>query len=328
MKFTELKDSIKEGARPVYLLEGEDAYFRSKGEEMIKEAFLVTPEFNFSSFDGETLKGGELESLVSALKSYPFMAEKRLVKVTDFHPSEEEYKKYLQPLFEDFPPTALLIIVNPAGVGKKGADLKRKKGVTYVDCGKADPETVARWVYLTFKRAGITCPAACASDIAAFCLNDMARVSSEVQKLIDYKVSGEITRGDAEAIVYKDADYRIYEMTGAIARGDYTAYCVISNDLKSKKTDEIAIINGIFSYFRTLLSAAASNLPDGQYAKENGLNPYAVKKNREQAAAIGEDNLKYYIELLYGALSDVKSGVLTPPSALAKCESAIFFGRK
>ena len=53
MKYTELKSSIKEGAKPVYLLEGDDAYFRMKGEEQIKEAFLDMPELNFTAFDGE-----------------------------------------------------------------------------------------------------------------------------------------------------------------------------------------------------------------------------------------------------------------------------------
>ena len=40
MEYTELKQSIAEGAKPVYLLEGDDAYFRIKGEEQIKSAFL------------------------------------------------------------------------------------------------------------------------------------------------------------------------------------------------------------------------------------------------------------------------------------------------
>ena len=94
MKFTELKNDIKQGARQIYLLEGDDAYFRMKGEEQIKSAFLSMPELNFSSFDGESLKGGGIQELISAIESFPFMAEKRLVKVTEFHPSETEYEKY------------------------------------------------------------------------------------------------------------------------------------------------------------------------------------------------------------------------------------------
>ena len=326
MKFTELKDSIKEGAQAVYLLEGDDAYFRLKGEEQIKNAFLQMPELNYSAFDGESLKGSAINSLVSALKNYPFMAEKRVVKVTEFYPSESDFETYVKPLLEDFPPTALLIIVNSSAAGKKGVDLKRKKNVTLVDCGKAEPETVARWVYITFKRAGISCSVAASENLAAYCLYNMSRVAVEVQKLIDYKVSGEISHEEIDALVYKEADYRIYEMTNALSRRDFTKYCTVSNDLKNKNYDEISILNGLFSYFKNLLSAAASPLSDAQFAKENDMKEYSVKKNREQAAIIGEANLKKYVNTVYGALSDVKSGLITSAAALQKCENMIFFG--
>lgn len=326
MKFTELKDSIKEGAKQIYLLEGEDAYFRLKAEEMIKDAFLQMPELNYSTFEGENLKGSALNSLVAAVKNYPFMAEKRIVKVIDFYPSETEFDGYLKPLFDDFPQSSILLIVNYGG--KKGVELKRKKNVTFVDCGKAEPESVARWAYISFKRAGISCSSAACENLAAYCVFNMSRVAVEVQKLIDYKVSGELTMAEIDDLVYKDADYRIYEMTGAVARRDFTKYCTISVDLKSKGYDEISILNGLFSYFRTLLSAISSNLSDAQYARENGMKEYAVKKNREQAYMITENNLQNYVNLIYKSISDIKIGNVTPVSALQTCENALFFANK
>ncbi|MDE7306767.1 MAG: hypothetical protein K2N33_05190, partial [Clostridia bacterium] len=127
MKYTELKNDIKQGARSIYLLEGDDAYFRMKGEEMIKSAFMQMPELNFSAFDGATLKGGALTSLTSAIESYPFMSEKRVIKVTGLYPTESEYEAYLKKTFEKFPPTSVLIIVNSE---KRGVDLKRKQCIT------------------------------------------------------------------------------------------------------------------------------------------------------------------------------------------------------
>ena len=57
MKFIELKNDIAQGAHSIYLLEGDDAYFRLKGEDMIKSAFMQMPELNFTFLDGESLKG-------------------------------------------------------------------------------------------------------------------------------------------------------------------------------------------------------------------------------------------------------------------------------
>lgn len=326
MKFTELKNSLKEGALPVYLLQGEDAYFRLKGEELIKAQFLQLPELNYSVFEGEDLKGSAINSLVVSLKNYPFMAEKRIVKVSEFYPSESDFNAYLSPLLENFPPTAVLIIVNSDSNGKKGVDLKRKKNITFIDCGKAEPETVARWVYISFKNSGLKCSAAVSENLAAYCMYNMSRVAVEVQKLIDYKGCGEITEEDVDLLVYKEADYRIYEMTNAVARKDFTKYCIISNDFKSKNFDEISILNGLFSYFKNLLSSLVSPLSDARFAEEAGMKEYAVKKNREQAAMIGEDKLKIYVNYLYTSVSDVKNGFITPAAALQKCENTIFFG--
>lgn len=323
MKFTELKDSIKGGAQSVYLLQGDDAYFRMKGEQMIKDAFLRMPELNFAAFDGETLKGGGYTELVSALKNYPFMAEKRLVKVSEMYPSESEFQTYLQPLFDDFPPDSILIIVNSGG--KKGVDMKRKKIVAFVDCDKSDRETVARWIYATLKRAGIAAGVGICESIADWCLCDMARVSVETQKIIDYKVSGELTREEAETLIYKDAEYRLYELTNTVPRRDFSAFSVICAEIMKKGGDEMMIMNALFNYFRNLYTMATSDKSDKSLADMLKMKEYGVKKSREQARAIGVKKLTRYINCIYGCISDVKCGLMSPPAAYSYVKNEIFF---
>ena len=63
MKFTELKNFIAEGGDGIFLLQGEDDYFLSSGEHMLKAAFLRNPELNFASFDGDSLKGRAIQDL-------------------------------------------------------------------------------------------------------------------------------------------------------------------------------------------------------------------------------------------------------------------------
>ncbi len=323
MKFTELKNDIKEGARGIYLLEGDDAYFRMKGEEMIKSAFLQMPELNFSAFDGATLKGSALTSLTSALESYPFMSEKRVIKVAGLYPTESEYENYFKNTFENFPQTSLLIIVNAES--KKGVDLKRKRCVTYVDCNRADEETVTKWAYLTFKNAGIAASAEACCAIAKYCLCNMSRVALEVEKLIDYKGGGELTRAEVDELVYKDADYRIYEMTNAVARRDFDTFCTIERELTEKAGDETAVLSGLFSYFKNLFTILSSSESDANLSSLLKMKEYGVKKSREQARAIGSQTLDKYITCVYGALSKIKSGLTTPQSALQNVNAVLFF---
>ena len=43
MKFVLFKKSLEEGAAPVYLFDGEEEYFKERGEEMLKAKFLQEP---------------------------------------------------------------------------------------------------------------------------------------------------------------------------------------------------------------------------------------------------------------------------------------------
>lgn len=323
MKFIQLKDDLKEGARSIYLIEGDDAYFRSKAEEQIKSAFLTMPELNYSVFDGSQYRGAALGDIVSAAAAFPFMAGKRVIKVVELYPTESDYDKYLKEAFESFPPTTVLIIVNSQG--KKGVDLKRKKCVTYIDCNKADRETVAKWAYITMKRAGVSSSVEACEAVADYCLCDMARVSKEVEKLTEYGKGGMITKSDVDELVYKDADYRIYQMTGAVARRDMATFTEICNDLLTRGYDENAVIASLVNYFKNLLTSVTSGLSDKELAAALKMNDYALGKTKQQAKAIGKDRLIVFINNLYSLASQLKSGRITADGALETAIAHVFF---
>ena len=326
MKFTQLKDDLKECARSIYLIEGDDAYFRIKAEEQIKEKFLVMPELNFASFDGSLIKGSGLLQLVSAVTAYPFMAERRVVKVSDLAVTDAEYDKYLKPTFENFPDTTVLLIVNSQG--KKGVDLKRKKCVTYVDCNRADRDMVAKWVFVTLKRAGVSATAEACEAVADYCLCDMARVSRETEKLAEYCNGGAttaVTKREVDELVYKDADYRVYQMTGAIARKDYATFTEILTDLKTKGFDENFLIASLTNYFKTLLTVSEADISDKELMSQLKMTDYVLGKNRQQAKQIGRDSIIKYINSLYALSSQFKSGKITADGALESAVAHIFF---
>lgn len=324
MKFTELKNDIKEGARSIYLLEGDDAYFRMKAEEQIKAAFLEMPELNYVCFDGTQYKGAKLTEITAAIESYPFMSPKRIVKITDFYPAAADYERYLQNTFEQMPESSVLLIVNT--LSGKGVDLKKKKCVHFVDCDRADAETVTKWAYLTLKRAGIAAPVEACEAIAAYCLCDMSRVSVEVNKLISYGGErGTIGKSDVDDLVYKDADYRFYELTNALARKNYSLFTEIMVDLTSKGTDRNTVLSSLFSYFKTLLVVHSSDQSDKRLAEILNTREFVVKRNREQARSFGEKRLKAAVNGLYELLAESKNGGLTPEGALGCAVARLFF---
>ncbi len=331
MKYVDFKKFTDEnGARPIYLFEGEEVYFREKGEAQLKSRFLQDATLDFVSFEGNTLKGEKIKSLVDAVNSFPFLSEKRMVKVSEFYPTEKEYESYLKPLFENPPTDGILMIFN-GGKGKTGsAPLAKKPNVTYVDCGRSDEETIKKWIYLTCKRAGVYADGITCGKLASYCVFDMSRIAMETEKLLGYCTSmgeSKLTDETVDALVYPDSEYKKYELANALARKNYSAFMKILKDLSTRGYNETELLSSLVSYFKGLYDVALCRGKDSEVATALGLKEYAVKKNREQAAKFTKEELLSYYEAVYGAISGIKCGELTPQAAIKAVTAKLFFAK-
>ncbi len=329
MKYVDFKKFTDEnGACPIYLFEGEEVYFREKGEALLRARFLQEPTLDYSSFDGASLKGDKIKNLVDAVNSFPFVSEKRVVKVSEFYPLDKDYDSYLKPLFENPPAAGMLLIFNSAK-GKSGtAVLAKKPNVTFVDCSRSDEETIKRWIYLTCKRAGVYADGITCGKLASYCVFDMSRIAMETEKLLGYCIATgqeRLTDEIVDALVYPDTEYKKYELANALARKNYSAFMRILKDLLSHGYNETELLTSLASYFKTLYEVALCRGSDGEIASALGLKEYAVKKNREQAAKFKKEQLLEYYNAVYGAISALKCGELTPSAALKAITAKLFF---
>ena len=320
MKYVDFRKFTDEnGACPIYLFEGDDGYFREKGEELLKSKFLGEPTLDYVAFDGASLKGDKLKALVDAWQSYPFIGPKRFVKVTDFFPTQKDFDNYLKKYFEAPPKDGLLFICNSAK-GKAGtAAIAKEKNVTVVDCNRSDEETVKKWIHLTCKRAGVFIDGLTCGLLAAYCLCDMSRVSKETEKLLTICTALGQTRITDELVtenVYPDAEYKIYQLASAILAKNYAEYVKILNDLSSKNFDAVSLLSSLASSFKTLYDVTTTKGTDKEVATALSLNEYAVKKNRTLAAKMSKEDVLQRYRDLYETISQIKSGEITPQSAL------------
>ena len=332
MKYVDLKKFTDEnGAQPIYLFEGEEGYFREKGEELLKSRFLQEASLDYVSFDGSDLKGDKLKTLVDALSCFPFISQKRFVRVTEFYPTEKEFDAYLKPIFETPITSGLLLIIN-TGKGKTGtAALAKKPNVTYVDCARSDEETIKRWISITCKRAGVYADGITCGKIASYCVNDMSRISKETEKLIAYCTAqglDKLTDSIVDGLVYPDSDYKIYELANALARKNYSEYMKIVKDLSTRGFNEAALLSALVSYFKGLYETSLCKGSDKEVATALGIKEYAARKNREQAAKFSKQALLETYQAVYEAVSGIKGGMLTPAGALKMATMRLFFGNE
>lgn len=325
MKFVELNNSLREGIASVYLIEGEEGYFRDHAVKSIRTACnLSQPLLNDVRFEGETLKGEALVSFRDGLYTLPFFDEKRLVRAYEFYPTEREWENVLAAYCEKPCPSTVLVIVNG---GKKGADLKKKKGVTYVDCSRSDEETLSRWLFTLMRREGLVPDADAAGLMVKYCALDAARMYMETKKLkLLLGEGGRVTRAVVEDEIAKDAEYKIYELTQAASRGNSTAFWEILGDLMAKGYDENSVLAALTNHFKTLTEISSMRGTDAEKGKILGRKPYAVQKDTELVRRLGAERVKGLYLALYELSCGVRSGRYAKADALSAAVAKIFFG--
>ncbi len=324
MKFLDFAKKIKEGIDPVYLVEGDEGYFRERVVDTLREQRITQPSLNDLRVEGDGLKGEKLVALCDTLSTLPFLSEYRMVRVYEFYPTEKDFE-ILKGYLEKPCPSTLLLIVNR---GKKTGtvDLKRKAGVTYIDCNRESEEIVGKWLFGTARRRGLSMDADVVQRMVRYCNNDCARMVRELDKLaLLAGEGGRITAQMIEEQVVKDVEYKIYELTQAASRRSFATFSEIMYDLMAKGFDEHALLAALTSHYRTLCEVAYMQGSDAEIAAELSIKPYAVQKNREQANRMGKERVKRFYLALYELSSGAKSGVYYKEGALYSAIAKIFF---
>ena len=326
MKFVQLAQSLQEKLEAVYLVEGEEIFFRERAVKSIKEACALTqPLLNEARFEGESLKGDKLAAFRDGLFALPFFDERRLVRVYDFYPSEREWESVLKPYVENPCPSTVLVIVN-GGKKQGAAELRKKKGITFVDCARADEETLSRWLFALMRREGLVPDADAAGLMVRFCAQDAARMKRETEKLkLLLGEGGRVTRKEVEEHVSKDVEYKLYELTQAASRGNATAFWEICDELLKKGYDEAAVLASLTSHFKTLTEIANARGTDAEIGGILGQKPYAVQKNRELIARLGKERTEKLYRDLYALSCGMKSGFYGKTNAFWAAVAKIFF---
>ena len=307
MNFSEFKKSLERGESfLIYLLEGEDAYFRALAVNAIKNRFVSEPSINCVSFEGETLKDNALfSSFLSSLSSYPFMSQKRMTLVSEYYPNKEAVKSLSKLISDGVTVDSLLVISN----GRADENLKKLPSVLVVDCKKGDAITLARWVKGTCERDGVQIELETAKLLAEYCLCDMSRISTETSKLISYALDKKvITKQDLDELVYRDSEYKIYEMTDYIAKKQVDNALKVISLLMEKGENEQRLLVSIYNYFRRLLHVAISSMTETEIAEAFSIKEFAVRKAKEQAGKFKITALKKAVDVLGDADFNFKSG--------------------
>ena len=314
MRFQDLKKSLIEGLKPAYLICGQDAFLRQNSLRLLKENSLTEPDLNLNNFRGEEIKE-DCEPFVNALRSYPFMSEKRFVVVSEYYPTQKELgQKLIKSALDDFSETTCLIVVNE---NVKCDALSKHPLFTVVDCQKADDDIIVRWIRAEAMKSQVVISQQACDLIMEYTLRDMTKISSEIDKLICFiGDKKEISASDVEAVVCKESDYKVYELSNYISRGESDKTFSLLNEMLNNNEDKQFLFISIYSHFRRLLHVSIARGTDGEIADYLGVKESAVKMLKRQAKTFSIKKLKGICDKMADYDGAFKSGEIAVDSAL------------
>lgn len=293
VKFTELEsqcrqiiNDVKNGNFvPVYLLMGTEPYYPDLVCDEIMKYALADSErdFNQTVFYGLDTDAG---TVASECRSYPMMAERRLVVVKEAQSMKtlEDLATYASDPMES---TVLVILMHGASADKRRALYKnvQKKGVVLVSDALRDYE-MPQWITSFYKSRGLDIEPAAAALLAEYAGTDMSRIMLETEKMQKNLPEGTVwvNAADIEKNVGISRQFSIFELTKALSY------------MKAEKALKIAayIGNGpkfmlllatapLYTHFYRILKYEAALLKNPAMSKADrakllGVNPYFMEE--------------------------------------------------
>lgn len=301
-----IKDIKQKKFKPIYLLHGEEDYFIDLICDALEENVLEEHEkdFNMNVVYG---LDAELESLVADARSYPMMAEKRLVILKE----AQKFSDFLR--LESYcssptDSTVFVICYKHKKVTKSTKIYKAcdKNGVTFLSDPLKD-FLVPNYIEKMAQSKGYKISEKAVKLLAENIGSDLSRINNEVNKLTILVEKGStINEVHIEENIGISKDYNVFELGNAITQRNVPQAMKIADHMSKnlKANPLILVIASLFrmhSQWMRLHFLSGDNMakaralkttPKSIYHIEKGLKLYPPKKISRNIDLLHEYDLK------------------------------------
>ena len=302
IKFLELREKLKTNEFSALCVYGNDAWLKRRAIANLCEAYGIADD----GFSVDRLEESTAENVRLACFTPSMFCAKKLVVCENFVFPEgsaklTEVKRHLAETISQCDGSFCLVFVSDTD--KYFADVE---GMETVNCDRLNKGSVVNWITSYCKKSGVAIDPLCADRIATYCLLDMSRVEVETQKLIDY---GEITPQAIDMLVHKDAEYAVYDLSGAIADKNASRAMEIYRGLIARGEDARALFALIYNFYRRVYYVKTSGFSDAEIASYLGVKAGAISFAKDTANRYKGMQLKRALDYLSAADEKLKAFV-------------------
>lgn len=262
-RYSEILKELQSGERkPIYFFYGEEEFFLNKLQEAVEGLVPADQkDFNFDLLYGRDIT---VEKLLSIIRSYPMMADQRIVILRDFkqlNSSTGDDNGYggsvndLLPYLEQPNPTTLFVCIDPkkpSGNTKVGKAFKKSKHTGFHEFKEVPdyrlPDWIISWARNEHEKQ-IEPPAA--QMLAQYVGNSLQLLSTEIDKVCTFvDTSKTIKESDVKKIIGLYREYSVFELKDAIiSRNLDKALFIAEQMLQHSKANTGGIIRSVGFFY-------------------------------------------------------------------------------
>ena len=256
--YQKLKKDIKEGTiGTLYVFHGEEAYLRDFYLGQMKKKLLPAgmEEFNLHTMNGKEFDVKTLAQMVDCL---PMMSERTLIVVSDYDIFKGD-KDALAAVLRDLPDYVCLVFVYDlleykSDARTRLAALLKEKG-SVVPFNRQGQGDLIDWISRRFRALDHDIGTEDAKYLIFLCGDLMNNLISEIGKIGAYARHHRVTRQDIDAVATPQLDAVVFQMTDAIAAGNFDKAAEVLGDLFHMQEAPIKILAVLGRQLRQLYSA-------------------------------------------------------------------------
>ena len=310
----EIDTAIKAGEyKRVYLLYGEEVYLVKEYLQKLRDSVVdkAMEMMNLNIFEGKA----DIDSIINACETLPFMSRQRLVIVKDsrlFETGRKEDTEKLKEYISSVPDTTVICFVEDKADKRNALYKAVNKAGSCMEFAFLKDNELIKWVSdKSQKRIKPQAAAYLVRNVGT----SMEAIEGEIDKLLNYvSDGGDITNALIDSICTKSPETNVFEMVEAIGRKQPAKALEIYNNMLRMKQSPVYVLKIMARQFKLILECKylqKKGMGAAAVAEELSLRKFIVDRYLQQANNFKMPVLVQAIDDCAKCDVDFKSGKIT-----------------
>ena len=316
LTYIEALQEIEKGApAPIYFIYGEERYLH---DELIHRVRLklvdaATADFNYNLFYAE---GSDPDAIIGIARSYPMMAQRRVVIVRDLQKFKIGGLNRLAAYAKNPVATTCLILSFPAKTAtQKWAKEVMKSGVA-VNCRELYDNETMDWIRNNVRTRKMEIDPLAVQELYQLIGNSLMNLVSEINKIeLNIAPRKKITFEDVQQIASLSKQNTVFDLANAVGEKKMSDALQILQNLLNQGISETVIVGQLARHFINILKIKECYRKkiynNQEIQKLTRLHPFFINKMKNQVNQFDTPQIRQAFSHLANADYQLKSSYLT-----------------